>query len=238
MAESVKHYQISDLIEFEGKSYSAKDIYHAFSESVTSERFERIKEVVAQRSFHFLPVLEGLYDQGNISAVMRSTEAMGFGELHIVELSDRFKESARVTKGADKWLDIHKWQYSSRCLSSLKARGYQVFATSLDTQNSIADIDYSKPTAFVFGNEKDGVSPELLNACDGKVKIPMYGFVQSFNISVAAALCLSFARHQIRGFENALLTQEEQFNLSAQLMVRAHVNPASIFANIKEHGVN
>lgn len=165
-------------------------------EFITDERKAKIQKVLDQRSSYFAPVLEGLYDRGNISAVMRSAEAFGFHRFHIVETSKEFKESHRVTQGADKWLEVTKWDNTKDCILSLKEQGYKVYATHMSEKAmKFDDLDLSQKTAVIFGNERDGVSQDALDMADGNVLLPMAGFTQSFNISVAAAL----------GFQRAFL---------------------------------
>lgn len=176
--------------------YSPDQIIEVFSALITPERLQKIDEVIQKRSQTFIPVLENIYDRGNISAVMRSAEAFGFYEMHIIESGEKFKESARVTQGADKWLNIYKWKSTEECLSYLNDKKIKIYATHLSKDSiEIKDIK-TKPessVALIFGNEKDGVSNRALEFCDGNVLIPMLGFTQSFNISVAAALCLQEA---------------------------------------------
>lgn len=163
------------------------------TEFITEERKEKIETVLKNRSSHFAPVMESIYDRGNISAVMRSAEAFGFHNFHIIETGKEFKESQRVTQGADKWLDVKKWSKTADCIKSLKEDGYKVYATHLSNEAiSFDGLDFSKKTAVIFGNERDGVSEEALSLSDGNVLLPMAGFTQSFNISVAGAL--SFQR--------------------------------------------
>jgi tRNA (guanosine-2'-O-)-methyltransferase len=157
---------------------------------LTAERRQKIERVVQGRCFSNVVVLENIYDRGNISAVMRSAEALGFSQVHLVELGEKFKESQRTTAGADKWIEMKKWKSTKDCILKLKSEGKQIVVTHLDsTSKPISQIDFSKPSALVLGNEKDGVSQEMIEAADHRVIIPMEGFVQSYNISVAGALC-------------------------------------------------
>lgn len=157
---------------------------------VTPERWARIQTAVDNRRPQTAVVLEDIYDRGNTSAVMRSAEAFGIYQLHMIELGEKFKESKRVTQGAHKWLDSKKWKSTASCIGQLKSQGYRVYVTHLDAQaKPLSEVDMSQPFAIAFGNEKDGASPEILQLADERVYIPMQGFVQSFNISVAAALC-------------------------------------------------
>lgn len=158
---------------------------------LTEERRKKIERVVQGRCFSNVVVMEWIYDRGNISAVMRSAEAMGLGQIHLIEQpGEKFRESQRTTAGADKWVEVKKWKTTTDCIKTLKAQGKQIIVTHLDaTSKPIAEIDFSKPSALVLGNEKDGVSKEMIEAADHRVIIPMEGFVQSYNISVAGALC-------------------------------------------------
>lgn len=183
-------------IQLAEHEYVPQLIIDTFSKLITEERLQKLSQVATQRSQSFVVVLESIYDRGNISAVMRSAEAFGFIDVHIIEGCDKFKESARVTQGADKWLNIYKWKNTSEALGFLKKQGVKIYATHL-SQDALEVKDLNplpvSPIALVFGNEKDGVSAEALSLCDGNVLIPMHGFTQSFNISVAAALCLQEA---------------------------------------------
>ena len=147
----------------------------------------------------------------------------GFGNFHVIETQEKFKESARVTQGADKWVEVHKWKSTTDCVRSLKSNGYKIFVTHLDANaKPLHEIDFSGKCALVLGNEKDGVSKEMIEAADQTVIIPMSGFVQSFNISVAGALALyhiSQDRLKKHG-SNASLTEQEQAILRAHYYMR------------------
>src|SRR5690606_2194830 len=101
-----------------------------------------------------------------------------------------FKVANRVTQGAERWLLIEEWERPEDCVRHLREQGYLIAVTSLESDISLESLDFRKPTVIAFGNERDGVSKELQELADIKFKIPMRGFTQSFNISVAAALCL------------------------------------------------
>jgi rRNA methylases len=190
---------------------------------LTEDRKEKINRIAQQRNFDTAVVLEGIYDRGNISAVMRSAEGLGFGNFHVIETQEKFKESNRVTQGADKWVEVTKWKTTKDCVAQLKKDGYKICVTHLDaTSKPLHEIDFSGKVALVLGNEKDGVTPEMVAAADERVIIPMSGFVQSFNISVAGALSLyhiSQDRLKKRG-TNASLTEEEINILKAYYYLR------------------
>lgn len=190
---------------------------------LTEDRRQKIDRVVAQRNFDTAVVLESIYDRGNISAVMRSAEGLGFGNFHVIETQEKFKESARVTQGADKWVEVQKWKNTTDCVKSLKSQGYKIYVTHLDARSKpLHEVDFSGKTALVLGNEKNGVSPEMVAAADECIIIPMTGFVQSFNISVAGALSLyHISQDRLkRGGTNASLSKEEQDILRAYYYLR------------------
>ena len=202
---------------------------------ITPERLRRIEAVARSRTYAVVPVLENLYDRGNQSAVMRSAEALGFQRVDLIEPGDRFKRANRVTQGADKWLDVFNWKSSGDCVESLKARGYRVLATHFGSGAvAIEEVDFTRPTALVFGNEKDGVSPEALRLCDGGMVIPMHGFVQSLNISVAAALSLYHARSArvARLGRQGDLSEAQVRTLRALFSIRSARNPERLIERL------
>ncbi len=221
---------------------SAREILELLEPFLTPERQEKIRKVVAGRTCNVIPVLENIFDRGNISAVLRSAEALGFQCAHIIEAQgDKFKTSARVSKGADKWLDVKSWrnqtpgQATRDCVKSLKATGYQIIATHLDERaKPISEIDFTRPTAIVYGNEKDGISKEMIELCDQTVIIPMQGFVQSFNISVAAAISLyhiALERQSKLGLQGDLNETEVEI-LRAEFSLRSSDNPEGLIEEI------
>ncbi len=157
---------------------------------LTPERQQKIERVAAGRCFDISVVLEGIYDRGNISAVMRTAEGLGFSNFHIIETFEKFKNANRVTQGADKWVEAKKWKSTAEAIKYFKDNKIRICVTSLESSKPIHEIDFSTPLALVLGNEKSGASQEIMEAADERVIIPMPGFVQSFNISVAGALSL------------------------------------------------
>lgn len=213
------------------KELRASQILSILSEILTPERQAKIAKVVEERTYSVVPVLENIYDRGNTSAVLRSAEAMGFQAAHIIELGEKFKSSNRVTSGADKWLDVVKWKSTVECVQHLKSKGYRVLATHLDSRaKPIHEIDFSTPVAWVLGNEKDGISEEMQEFADETVIIPMSGFVQSFNISVAGAISFyHIHRERVRLFgKNGDLTDEQKEILRAHFYLRTPDNPEQI----------
>ncbi len=180
----------SDLEITPGRFVSADTVMEKIWPILTPERQRKIEAVTSKRCFSIPVVLESIYDRGNISAVMRTAEGLGFANFHIIETAEKFKNSQRVTQGADKWIEAKKWKSSAEAIKYFKDNKIRICVTSLEAAKPLHEVDFSTPLALVLGNEKDGVSKEMLEAADERVIIPMPGFVQSFNISVAGALCL------------------------------------------------
>ncbi len=186
-------FPYKELIEIGGLKLSAEEVIGVLSKWITNERRLRIDYVVSNRTYTITPVLDGLYDVGNMNAVLRTSEALGFQSVHIIETSAKYKQANRITQGAEKWLDIHRWRSPGECASWLKERGYKICVTVFEDAKPIDEVDFLTPTAIVLGNEHEGVSKEMITWADERVIIPMYGFTKSFNISVAGGMILYHA---------------------------------------------
>ncbi|KYD18918.1 TrmH family RNA methyltransferase [Saccharococcus caldoxylosilyticus] len=160
-------------------------------EMILPERLQRMYEVLQKRTRYVTVLTEAVDDPHNQAAVLRTAEAFGVQDVYVVTGKAPFQPSPLVTRHADKWLTLYQKPDIITAIRDLQAKGYQVYASYLGEGTiPLSDIDVSRPTALLFGNEHSGVSQEALRAADATFMIPMYGFVQSFNISVAAALSL------------------------------------------------
>jgi tRNA (guanosine-2'-O-)-methyltransferase len=227
------------FLEVAGRRFAPADVIERLEPFVSERRRQRIAEVVAARTYSVVPVLEGVHDLGNVNAVMRSAEGLGYGAAHLVALAGEAAAAVgrgagrpvsglgtaqRQSQGADKWLDLHVWENVSDCASRLRASGYRIGATHLGADAvPIDDVDFTVPTAIVFGNEAEGVSPAMLAEADFNIVLPVDGFIQSYNISVAAALALYHARVDriARQGRHGDLDEREQEALTASYYVRA-----------------
>ncbi|GAX77510.1 hypothetical protein CEUSTIGMA_g4954.t1 [Chlamydomonas eustigma] len=215
-----------DILKSHEGQVDSKSVIKMFEPFMMEGRNARILEVIEHRSFSILPVVEGLYNMGNLAAVCRSADAMGFGAVHCINtLQGEYKQSSRTSAGADKWIDLRVWdQGTTHALTFIKNAGYQLIVTHLSKDAvPIQAIDWTRPTAFVLGNEKMGVSAEAVTLADQCAMIPMAGFVESYNISVAAALIMYEAQSQrVRKLgKNGDLTEDEKQKLQAFLMMRS-----------------
>lgn len=187
--------QREDRFIFGDRRYEPSEIVQRLAEFLTKERRIRIEDVLEGRTRRVATVVEGLVNLGNVSAVMRSAEALGFQPFHLITGAESFKNSKRTSQGAEKWLDVYRWEAPAACVDHLRREGSRIVVTHLDDRSRpIDEIDFTSKTALVFGNEKEGTSQEMLDLADETCIIPISGFVQSFNISVAAAVALYHAR--------------------------------------------
>jgi len=163
---------------------------------VTPHKQQLIREVLSKRTRRFSLVLEDIYKPHNASAVLRTCDCFGIQDVHVIEKSKEYHINPYVTRGAAQWITLHKYfnQEGSSvqdCFGTLRKSGYKIFATSPEAESiPVQELDSSQKIAIVFGNEHEGVSEEVKRSCDGMVHIPMHGFSESFNISVAAAIFL------------------------------------------------
>ncbi|MFP4501710.1 MAG: TrmH family RNA methyltransferase [Candidatus Hydrogenedentota bacterium] len=213
-----------------GSLLTAAAVCEVLAPYLSQARRARIAQVIAGRTYSVTPVLEGLYDRGNISAVLRTSEALGYQSVHVIESQDAFKEANRVTQGAEKWLDIRRWATTRACVAVLRAKGYRILATCMEGARPIREFAFDEPAALFFGSERDGISPELHELADAHVVVPMAGFTRSFNISVAAALSLYHMREdRIRRLgAHGDLTPEERERLTAEYYLKSVRNAGGI----------
>lgn len=163
----------------------------ALAPILTADRIARIDQVLAARLASVVTVVEDTYDPRNAAATIRTTEAIGLGELHVIEPAERFSASGGVTMGAHKWIELRRWPGVEPAVGALRARGFRVFATLPGAPHTIEDVDVTTPIAVAFGNEHAGLTPEAVAACDGAIGVPMFGFTESFNLSVTVALVMT-----------------------------------------------
>lgn len=161
---------------------------------LSDERRDRIDRVVAGRTRTLTVVLEEVHDPHNLSAVLRTCECFGLQDVHVVEgPRSPFKTAKLVAKGADKWVDVHRSKDVRATIAGLKEQGFRVLASSLaGATQPLPSVPFGEKLALIFGNESRGVTKEAIAACDGTFVIPMFGFTQSLNISVAVAVTLSW----------------------------------------------
>ncbi len=189
---------------------------------MTPEREEKVRRVLNHRQGDLVLVMENVHDPHNISAVMRTCDAVGVQDLFvlttIMPTHKRFgKKSSASAAG---WLTIHQYDNTAECMEAVRKRCDKIFATHLGVaSHSLFDLDLTQKVAMVFGNEHAGVTEECLKYCDGNFIIPQMGMVQSLNISVACAITLyeAFRQRQNAGFyDGTPRLPKEQWNSLAK----------------------
>ena len=164
-------------------------IFQHLQQFLTDERLEKINHFAPESSDFVLPVIEDVFQFRNAAAIVRSVEACGFHKIIAMESEHEFNPNLRVTKGAETWVEVEKLPHNLDSLREIKNRGYKILAVSPENNATmLSDYDLKEPVALVFGTEAAGVSKEILDFADETLAIPMYGFTQSFNVSVAAAI--------------------------------------------------
>lgn len=180
-------------------------------EFLTENRKERFADVLANRTNHFTIAVEDVYQFHNTSAVMRSCEVFGIQEINIVEQRFGKDIDKEIAMGAQKWVDINKFENIIDCIDTLRAKGYQIIATTPHNDSCMLhDFDVTQKSALFFGTEKEGLSEEVLGKADGYLKIPMVGFTESLNISVSAAIIIQDITTRLRQSDVAWQLNESE----------------------------
>ena len=179
---------------------------------VTEERRAKIERVIAGRLKGLACVCENFEKTHNAAAILRTCEALGILNVYIIEEDVPFQPARGVTQGAEKWLFLHRFRRAERALAALKEAGYALYAAVPGEGSlSLEELPVDRPLALAFGAEATGLSEKLLSACQGTFRIPMWGFSQSLNVSVAAAIALytcARARRERLGSEGDLSPEE------------------------------
>ena len=174
-------------------------LYNAVSELYSENKRQLFDRLVKNRTRHICVVLEDVFQSHNASAVLRSCDCFGVQDVHVIEDRNRYAPNSDVSMGSDKWVDYYKHPNIRQTYDELRAKGYRIVATlPHENDTMITDLDISRPTALVFGTELTGLTKEAVDYADAYVKVPMYGFTESFNISVCAALSLFCLTEKMR----------------------------------------
>ena len=168
---------------------------------LTPRRRELFQKVVSQRTDHFTVATQDVYQLHNTSAVIRSCDVFGIQNIHVVEEVNLKKIDREIAMGAQKWVDINRYNSSEDCIKKLRAQNYRIVATSPHKGVPLQEFDITKPAALFFGTETEGLSEEVLQEADEFIRIPMYGFTESLNISVSAAIILQDITARLRNSE-------------------------------------
>lgn len=180
--------------------YGAQKVTAILSQHASERRCQRIETVLARRLESVVCVVEDLYDPHNGAAAVRTCEALGVGDFHWVDKTGKVPINKDVTIGCDKWVEHHQWQTTQEAHRGLKERGFLSVATVAEGGIPLDEVPTDQPLAIWFGNEKDGLSTGAIEAADIRCTIPLFGFTQSFNLSVSVGICMSHLTTRRREF--------------------------------------
>lgn len=193
-----------------------QELLNFMSQFISENKLKRFEEVLAYRTNYITVVLEDIYQPQNASAVLRTAENLGIHQIHVIEQANKYHLNKHVLVGSSKWINLKRHHGSENnvenCFNELRSQGYQIVATSPHQNNfEPENLDLSKPIALVFGNEKEGISDYTKKNADAFVRIPMFGFTESYNISVSAAICLYVLTNRIhQEIPNWNLSEDEK----------------------------
>ena len=181
---------------------------------ITENRKQRFNSVLSNRTRHFTVATEDVYQLHNTSAVMRTCDVFGVQELSIIEEQNVKQIDKEIAMGAQKWVDLNRFNSVKDCIGYMQSEGYQIVATTPHKDDCLLqDFDVSKKSCFFFGRETEGLSQDVITAADCFLKIPMTGFTESLNISVSAAIILQHVTARLRSSEIAWQLTEEERNI-------------------------
>jgi tRNA (guanosine-2'-O-)-methyltransferase len=191
--------------------------YEYLKQFLTEERLRKIEHFAPESSDFVLPVLEDVYQFRNAAAIVRSVEACGFHKVVALQEENNFEPNLKVTKGADTWVEVEKLPRNMESFQKIKDKGYKIVAVSLENNaKMLPDYEITEPIALVFGTEMEGVSQEILDFADETLAIPMYGFTRSFNVSVAASICMYELKQK-------LMKSDIDYKLNEEKMLRKKI---------------
>lgn len=190
--------ELEDITKIEDKA----GMLAYLEEYLTENRNQLFERVLDKRTQHFTVAMEDVYKERNSGAIIRTCDCFGIQHLHVIEDSYNHKVAHSISKGAEKWVDvtIHRKDEGSTqaCIDTLKNEGYQIIATTPHNNDVLLpEFNIQQKSAFFFGSEKTGISQTVIDQADGFMRIPMHGFTESFNISVAVALTLQDLTHRL-----------------------------------------
>ncbi|MEP5612067.1 MAG: RNA methyltransferase [Cyclobacteriaceae bacterium] len=199
---------------------NAEAIISTLEEFVSEHKKGLVDQVLKNRTRDITLVFEDIDKPHNISAVIRTAECLGVQDIHFIKNKNEYSVNPTITQGSSKWLTFHHYDTESNnidtCYATLRSNGYKVYATALHQEAvSIDELKVDQKIAIVFGTESDGISKEAGEKADGLVHIPMFGFTESFNLSVSAALCLNTIRGKLNGAFPGI-TSKEKIELRAE----------------------
>lgn len=227
MSKTERRKDISHLID-QLDVFQKNELLAYLDPMITDQRRAKLNAVLDQRTTHFCMAIEDLFYERNSGAIIRTADGYGVQNVHVIEPQNSFKSKVTniISKGTEKW--ISKTQHdnsvngSLNCIHELRSQGYQIVATSPHANgHTIHDFDITKKSAFFLGSEKTGISPEVMEQADDFISMPIYGFTESYNVSVAAAILLHELMNRLKASNVKWQLSDTERN---DLMLRWTVN--------------
>ncbi|MEN9699691.1 MAG: hypothetical protein RLZZ301_889 [Bacteroidota bacterium] len=215
-------------------------VLEEFYKIITPNKVQLFESIAPERTRHFVLALENIQQDHNASAIMRSMDCLGVQELHLIEKNTNYQFQRDIALGASRWLDVHQHQDGDEpvlaAISELKQKGYRIVATSPHARSQgLEKLDLEQPIAFFFGAEKHGISEALKDNADEFVHIPMYGFTESYNLSVSAALLMQHVRLRLeQSLSDWKLSDEAQLALKIEWCKKILNGGAALDAKYRE----
>ena len=207
--------------------------YSLLAPFISENKRALFDRIAPERTRHVTVVMEDIYQPHNASAVVRTCDLVGVQDIHIIENRNKYTVNPDVTLGSSKWTDMHRYRdreadNSSACMQALKAKGYSIVATSPRADNVTPEtITLDRPLAFCFGTELTGLSDVMMRHADVLLRIPMHGFTESYNISVAAAITLYTVMQRLRASDVAWQLHNDELHALKLSWARKTVHSAS-----------
>ncbi len=218
-----------------------KDLLLFLKEYITENRLEIFNKVLSFRTRYFSVILEDIYQSQNASAVLRTADCFGVQDIHIIENRNEYQINPDVAVGSTKWLSLNYYNElennTLRALTKLKTQGYRIVATTPHINDvDLYNFDVTKGKfALVFGNEREGLSNKVIENADEFLRIPMYGFTESYNISVSAALCMQYLSEKVRNSNvNWQLSVHEKDELILEWIINTLKKPETFINKFNE----
>jgi tRNA (guanosine-2'-O-)-methyltransferase len=202
---------------------------------LTEERLGRFREVLANRTRHITVALEDVYHLHNTSAVIRSCDVFGIQDIQLIESRFGKQLDRKIAMGAQKWVDVYRHKSTTTCLEELRNSGYKIVAASPYLHSYTPEnLPLDTPIALFLGAEKEGLSVDIMEAADMTVHIPMLGFTESLNVSVAAAILLHQLGQRLRASDLPWrLSEEEQWATRFQWAFKSVRSAADVLSRYK-----
>lgn len=194
-----------------------EELIKYLSEFKIEEKNNKFLEILNYRTRHLTVAIENVYQSHNSSAVLRTCDCFGIQDVHIMENGNEFSVNDDVALGSAQWLNVHRYNNSDfntpECYQQLRDQGYRIVATTPHKNGiSLEDYPVEQKTALIFGTERRGLSDFAIEHADTWLNIPMYGFAESFNISVSVAICLQHFRYRLKNENIDIKLSKDEHN--------------------------